>query len=119
MDGSGQEYDVTLKWSVTHWYIGTVKSSALAAAARARPLADLAGAVLDPDDDPDAGLPTYLDDLAAELIPGNGRLGNQPHLRREAGPVPPVRTETPSARCAGSSNSRMRVRSTMRTRPSA
>jgi hypothetical protein len=70
VDGSGQEYDVTLKWSVTHWYIGTVKSSALAAAAGARPLTDLAGAVLDPDDnDPDADLPTYLDDLAAGLSP--------------------------------------------------
>lgn len=70
VDGSGQEYDVTLKWSVVHWYIGTVKSSALAAAAGSRPFTDLAGAVLDPDDDdPDAGLPTYLDDLAADLIP--------------------------------------------------
>jgi hypothetical protein len=33
VDGSGQEYDVTIKWSVTRWHMATVKSSDLAAAA--------------------------------------------------------------------------------------
>jgi hypothetical protein len=65
VDDLGQEYDVTIKWSVTRWHIATAKSSDLAAAAGARPFSDLRGRVLDPDDDdPDDELPTYLDDLA-------------------------------------------------------
>lgn len=70
VDGSGQEYDVTVKWSVTHWYAATVKSSDLAAVTGARPFTDLTGYVLDRDGgDPDAALPAYLDDLAAGLAP--------------------------------------------------
>ena len=70
VDGSGQEYDVTVKWSVTHWHVATVKSSDLAAATGARPFTDLTGYPLDPDDDcPDAGLPTYLDELGAAREP--------------------------------------------------
>ena len=70
VDGAGQEYAVTVKWSVTHWHIATVKSSDLAAATGARPFTDLTGRVLDPDDDdPDAELPTYLDELAADREP--------------------------------------------------
>ena len=70
VDGSGREYDVTVKWSVTHWYVATVRSSELAAATGARPFTDLTGHVLDEDDDdPDAELPTYLDDLAAHAEP--------------------------------------------------
>ena len=70
VDGSGQEYDVTIKWSVTHWYIATVNSSGLAAATGARPFTELTGRPLDPDDgDPDAELPTYLDELAADSAP--------------------------------------------------
>ncbi len=58
VDGSGHEYDVTIKWSVTRWHMATVKLSDLAAAAGARPLTDLRVRVLDPDDDdPDAELP--------------------------------------------------------------
>jgi hypothetical protein len=67
VDGSGQEYDVTVKWSVVHWYVTTVRSSDLAAAAGAQPFAKLTGYVLDPDeDDPEVGLPGYLDELAGE-----------------------------------------------------
>lgn len=70
VDGSGQEYDLTIKWSVTHWHIATVKSSDLAAATGARPFTDLTGYVLDPDDDdPDGALPGYLDELAADREP--------------------------------------------------
>lgn len=66
VDGSGQAYDVTIKWSVTHWYVATVKSSELAAATSSRPFTCLTGHVLDlDDDDPDAELPTYLDGLPA------------------------------------------------------
>jgi hypothetical protein len=65
VDGSGQEYDVTVKWSAVHWYITTVKSSDLAAVADARPFAELIGLPLDrDDDDPDGELPAYLDELA-------------------------------------------------------
>jgi hypothetical protein len=67
VDGSGQAYPVTVKWSVTCWHIATVNSSDLAAVTGAQPFAKLTGYVLDPDqDDPDAGLPGYLDELARE-----------------------------------------------------
>ena len=70
VDGAGREYDVTVKWSVTNWHIATVKSSDLAAATGTRPFTDLTGYVLDPDDDdPDAGLPGYLDELGADREP--------------------------------------------------
>lgn len=66
VDGAGQEYDVTIKWSVTHWHVATVKSSDLAAAAGARPFTELTGRPLDRDaGGPDAELPAYLDELAA------------------------------------------------------
>lgn len=74
VDASGQPYDVTLKWSVVNWHTATVKSSDLAAAAGARPFTEVAGRILDPDDDdPDAGLPDYLDGLAeaAGRAPGS------------------------------------------------
>jgi hypothetical protein len=67
VDGNGQAYDLIVKWSVTHWHIATVPSSDLAAASGARPFTSLTGRVLDPDEeDPDAGLPAYLDDLAGD-----------------------------------------------------
>lgn len=70
VDGSGQEYRVTVKWSVTHWHAATVSSSGLAAATGARPFAELTGRPLDRDDvGPDAELPAYLDELAASSIP--------------------------------------------------
>jgi hypothetical protein len=70
VDGAGQEYDVTLKWSVTHWRIATVRSSDLAAAAGAQPFTELTGYPLDPDHgDPDAKLPGYLDELGAGREP--------------------------------------------------
>ena len=70
VDGAGQAYPVTVRWSVTHWYIATVRSPDLASAAGGRPFTSLTGHVLDPDDDdPDAALPTYLDDLAADTGP--------------------------------------------------
>jgi hypothetical protein len=71
VDGAGQEYDVTVKWSVTQWHVATVKSSDLATAANGRPFSDLTGRVLDPDDGDRAevGLPTYLDELAADRDP--------------------------------------------------
>ena len=66
VDGTGQAYDVTLKWSVIRWHAATVRSSDLAAATGGRPFARLAGTIIDPDDDdPDADLPDYLDELAA------------------------------------------------------
>jgi hypothetical protein len=70
VDGSGQEYYVTVKWSVVHWYVTTVRSSDLAAATGARPFTELTGRPLDPDDDdPDAELPVYLDELAQGCEP--------------------------------------------------
>jgi hypothetical protein len=70
VDGAGLEYDVTIKWSVIHWHIATVRSSDLAAATAARPFTGLTGRVLDPDDDdPDAALPAYLDELGADREP--------------------------------------------------
>jgi hypothetical protein len=72
VDGSGQEYPVTVKWSVTHWYVATASSSDLAAATGARPFTNLTGRVLDPDDDPDAELPIYLDELGAGRAPEIG-----------------------------------------------
>lgn len=66
VDGTGQAYDVTLTWSVIRQHAATVRSSDLAAATGGRPFDRLAGVILDPDDDdPDAGLPDYLDELAA------------------------------------------------------
>jgi hypothetical protein len=66
VDGAGQEYDVTIKWSVTYCYAATVKSSDLAAGAGARPFTELTGRPLDQDvGDPDAELPAYLDELGA------------------------------------------------------
>jgi hypothetical protein len=70
VDGAGQAYPVTVKWSVTHWYVATVNSSDLAATTGARPFTQLTGRVLDlDDDDPDAELPAYLDELAAAREP--------------------------------------------------
>ena len=70
VDGAGQAYPVTVRWSVTHLYVATANSSDLAAATGARPFTDLTGYVLDPDDDdPDAALPAYLDELAAGREP--------------------------------------------------
>lgn len=62
VDGSGQEYDVTIKWSVTHWYIATVTSSDLAAATGAQPFTELTGRVIAARGT-DVELPTYLDEL--------------------------------------------------------
>jgi hypothetical protein len=70
VEGAGQEYDVTVKWSVRHWYLASVKSSDLAAATGARPFTDLTGRVLDLDDgDPDAELSAYLDELGSGCDP--------------------------------------------------
>ena len=70
VDGAGQAYQVTVRWSVTHWYTATVASPDLAAAAGGRPFTSLTGHVLDvDDDDPGAALPGYLDELAADLTP--------------------------------------------------
>lgn len=86
VDGPGQEYAVTVKWSVTHWYITTVNSSDLAAATGARPFTELTGRPLDLDDgDPDVKLAAYLDELAdgCDPEPDGWKLGALYDARRD------------------------------------
>jgi hypothetical protein len=65
-DGADDPVELTIKFSAINWYITTIRADRLAAAAAARPFADLRGPV---GDDDEADLAEFLAELAEEAGP--------------------------------------------------